>query len=102
MGRLYPKADVREEKEKKKKIRRKDTGKRNTGLIYDASWITIKRYFTFLGDTPPSNWPLWRGDIKTSREMKIIIGADRNPIWIERKKGERKGWLIEDCLSVRS
>lgn len=60
-------ADVREEQKKKEK--EKEIGKRNTpgALIYDASWITIKRYFTFLGDTPPSNWSPRRG-IKTKRE----------------------------------
>lgn len=48
----------------------KETGKGNTGLIYDASWITIKRYFTFLGDTPPSERPAREAILKRPEKRK--------------------------------
>lgn len=89
---------------RKKKKRKEEKGERNRekehtgGLIYDASWITIKRYFTFLRDTPPSNWPP-RGNTKTSRETREIIITEADS---EREK-ERKSWLIRGgCLSTRS
>lgn len=59
--------------------RKKGEGKREHErvLIYDASWITIKRYFTFFQgirrlaeNRPPI---LLRGDIKTSEEEREII-----------------------------
>lgn len=70
-GPVYPKADVRGGEGKKGRQRNRE---RNTGLIYDASWITIKRYFTFLGDTPPSN-RLPRGAILKRAEKR-----NNNPV----------------------
>lgn len=58
--------------------RKKGEGKREHErvLIYDASWITIKRYFTFFQgirrlaeNRPPI---LLRGDIKTSEENNRV------------------------------
>lgn len=105
------------EKRKKKKRKKRNREKEHTpgALIYDASWITIKRYFTFLGDTPPSNWSPRREQLKRNRERKInrriiIIEADNNRanfrergrVWLIRGGGGvyrlalngRKHWII--------